>query len=158
MLAGELIRDRAPWTSPFSRVSGALFVSIACLLDGAIAATIGATALCGKIFAAPRVLVDKWLDWMLSNAGAAILLTPFLLLGRAHPTFLQVARKQPGVFLMTTATSILAVGYLLFRNYRYSRSRCRRFVSGITAPSLDDGTDVSTSRLSHAPPKMNCAK
>jgi diguanylate cyclase (GGDEF)-like protein len=116
MLAAELIPHRAPRTSRFSRVSDAIFVCLACLLDGAIAATICATALCGKILAPPSVLVDKWFDWMLSDGGAAILLTPLLLLWGTRPTFLQVARKQAGAFLVTTATSILTVGYLLFGN------------------------------------------
>jgi integral membrane sensor domain MASE1 len=67
-----------------------------------------------QIVAPPGVLLERWFDWTLSDAGAAILLTPLLLLLRTRPTFLQVARKQPGVFLVTTATSLLAVGYLLF--------------------------------------------
>jgi diguanylate cyclase (GGDEF)-like protein len=48
------------------------------------------------------------------HAGAALLLTPFLLVSCARLSFAQVIRKQPGVFLISTAASILAVGYLLF--------------------------------------------
>ncbi len=52
-----------------------------------------------------NILLDKWFDWMLSDAGASLLLTPLLLLWCARPSFLQVIRKQPGVFLISIATS-----------------------------------------------------
>jgi hypothetical protein len=86
----------------------------AVFVDGTISATICATAICGRAFAPLNVLLDKWFDWMLSDAGAAILLTPFRLLCWARPSILHVILKQPGVFLISAATSVMTVAYLLF--------------------------------------------
>jgi integral membrane sensor domain MASE1 len=100
---------------PFSRVTDVIYIGFAAFLTGTIAATICATAICAREYAPFNVLLSRWFDWMLSDACAAMLLTPFLLVCRARPSFAQVIRKRRGAFLISTATSILAVvGYLLF--------------------------------------------
>jgi diguanylate cyclase (GGDEF)-like protein len=114
LLAAQLMRGRMTRDKPFSRVTDVIFMCCAVLVDGTISATICATAICARAFAPLNVLLDKWFDWMLSDAGAAILLTPFLLLCWARPSILHVIRKQPGVFLISAATSVMTVAYLLF--------------------------------------------
>ena len=108
------MRERMTRDQPFSRVTDVIFMCCAAIVDGTISATICATTVCARAFAPINVLFDKWFDWMLSDAGAAILLTPFFLLCWALPSILHVNRKQPGVFLISAATSVLTVGYLLF--------------------------------------------
>ncbi len=114
LLAAELVRGRMTRDEPFSRVTDVIFVCCAVFIDGTISATICATAICAKVYAPISSLLDKWFDWMLSDAGAAILLTPFLLLCWARPSCLRLIRKQMGVFLISAATSVLTVAYLLF--------------------------------------------
>jgi diguanylate cyclase (GGDEF)-like protein len=113
LLAAELIRERITHHEPFSRVAEVIYICFAVFINGMISATICATVICAKVYAPFNVLIDKWFDWMLSDAGAALLITPFLLLFRLQP-FLLPIRKQRGVFLISTASSILTVGYLLF--------------------------------------------
>ncbi len=114
LLAAELVRGRIRLDQPFSRVGDVIIIALASFLDGTIAATICATAICAKMYAPISVLVDKWFDWMLSDAGAALLLVPFFLLCRAHPTLLRQIRREPGIFLISTSAAFLAVTYLLF--------------------------------------------
>jgi len=114
LLAAELIRDRMPIGEPFSRVADVIFVGCAAFLDGMIAATIGMTTMFVKISAPVSALPERWFEWALSDAGAALLLVPFFLLWRSQPSFLLQVRKQLGQFLISTSAAILAVVYLLF--------------------------------------------
>jgi integral membrane sensor domain MASE1 len=114
VIAAEVLRSRIVRSEPFCRVTDVIYIGLAACLTGTIAATVCATAICAREYAPFNVLLSRWFDWTLSDAGVALLLTPFLLLSGARPSFVQVIRKQPGAFLISTATSVLAVGYLLF--------------------------------------------
>ena len=114
LLAAELVRGRIRLDQPFSRVGDVIIIALAffstelspppsvpppsarkCTRPSPSSSTNGSTG-CSPGQAAPLLLV------------------PFFLLCRAHPTLLRQIRKEPGIFLISTSTAFLAVTYLLF--------------------------------------------
>lgn len=105
ILAEELVRARIRKEEPFARVIEVLFFGLGALVDGMIAATMGATTIWAQTSAPLRALPTRWFEWTLSDAGGCLLLAPLFLLARS---------ERSSNFGVSTALSVLSVVYLLF--------------------------------------------
>lgn len=114
IVAADLVRDQFRLEEAFARVSDALYICLAALLHGALSGLLGVTAIWAQGVVPVYSLPNKWLDWMLSDAGASLLVAPLLLLWRYQRPMREQLRTREFEFFMTTLSAIIAAGYLLF--------------------------------------------
>jgi diguanylate cyclase (GGDEF)-like protein len=114
IVAAELVRDRFRVEEAFARVSDAIYFCLAAFLHGALSGILGVTTLWAKGVVPVHSVPDRWVDWMLSDAGASLLVTPLLLLWRYQRPVREPLRGRGFEFFVSASTAMMAVVYLLF--------------------------------------------
>ena len=71
-MAAELIRNRISNQQPFGRAKEAVAFGLGALLDGMVAASVGATIVWAQASAPLRALPGRWFEWTLSDAGGCL--------------------------------------------------------------------------------------
>jgi diguanylate cyclase (GGDEF)-like protein len=113
IVAADLARARMRIEKMFASVANVLYFSVCALLHGTITACIAISAMLAKGVVVLSQATDRWLDWMLSDASASLLLVPLLLLwGQSDSA--QKHERWPGAeFVISLASAALAVSYVL---------------------------------------------
>ncbi len=116
VVGASLARGRMRDERPFSRLAHVFFLGKAILASGAVAATVGATAVWIHLRDPLAALPVRWFEWVLSDSGAALLLVPLLMLlphlGN-HRFWLARVRGHALEFLLVAAIAAGTVIYLL---------------------------------------------
>jgi len=113
VVAVGMMRGRMGGDHPFSRPAHVFFLGTAALVDGAISAAVGASAVWWKLKAPLHTLPAQWSAWIFSDAGAVVLLVPLFLLLRHNRVSLRRVRRHAMEFLGISAVSAGTVIYLL---------------------------------------------
>ena len=113
IVAAEWTRQRMSVEEMFASVANVLYFNFYALLHGTITASVAITALWAKGAFAIWHAPGKWVDWMLSDVSASLLVVPLLLLCGQHDWRYQIVRRQGLEFAVSLASTGLALSYVL---------------------------------------------
>jgi len=113
ILAASLMEKRVRIADPFSRVGECVAFSAGVVLMGAISAMIGATAVALELPRGAQIGVEHWLNWMISDVGAVLLLTPLLLLLNGRQRLLSQMRQHFPEFCIAVFITLVMISYLV---------------------------------------------
>ncbi len=113
MVAADLALTGMRIETMFASVANVLHFSVCALLHGTITACIAITAMLAKGAVVLSQATDRWVDWMLSDASASLLLVPLLLLWEQSDSALKNVRRLETEFVISVASAGLAVSYVL---------------------------------------------
>ena len=113
ILAASLMEKRVRIADPFSRVGECVAFSAGVVLMGAISAMIGATAVALELPRGAQIEVEHWLNWMISDVGAVLLLTPLLLLLNGRQRLLSQMRQHFPEFCIAVFITLVMISYLV---------------------------------------------
>ena len=113
IIAAEMLRKRVRLDELFSKVRYLVYFGLCTLFCGVVSATIGVAAVWGTSRAMNDPIWKQWVEWVFSDVGAALLLTPVFLLWRRQPSLRRTPHRSRE-FLLSLVVAILAVLYLLF--------------------------------------------
>ena len=113
ILAASLMEKRVRIADPFSRVGECVAFSAGVVLMGAISAMIGATAVALELPRGAQIGVEHWLNWMISDVGAVLLLTPLLLLLNGQQRLLSQMRQHFPEFCIAVFITLVMISYLV---------------------------------------------
>jgi diguanylate cyclase (GGDEF)-like protein len=113
IVAAERARVRMRVDEMFASVANVSYFSAYTLLHGTITACVAVAAMWAQGVVPISATPSRWVEWMLSDASASLLLVPFLLLWRQHDWTRQDVRQLRSEFAITLASAVLALGYVL---------------------------------------------
>jgi integral membrane sensor domain MASE1 len=113
IVAAEQARARMRVDEMFASVANVSYFSAYTLLHGSITAGVAITAMWAQGTLTISETPSRWVEWMLSDASASLLLVPLLLLWRQHDWTRQHVRHLRSEFAISLASAVLALGYVL---------------------------------------------
>lgn len=111
--AAERARGRMRVDEMFATVANVSYFSAYTILHGTITACVAITAMWAQGVVPISKTPSRWVEWMLSDASASLLLVPLLLLWRRHDWTCQNVRQLRSEFAISLASAVLALGYVL---------------------------------------------
>jgi diguanylate cyclase (GGDEF)-like protein len=111
-----LMRERVRSDTVTARPADVLFLGVAALLNGAIAAAIGVSAGRWRLMEPVSALISRWFQWTLSYTGAALLLVPLALMLWHKRVSLRPLRGRMREFLIISVILSAMVLFLLKGN------------------------------------------
>jgi diguanylate cyclase (GGDEF)-like protein len=111
--AAERARGRMRVDEMFATVANVSYFSAYTILHGTITACVSITTMWAKGMVTISQAPSRWVEWMLSDASASLLLVPLFLLWRQHDWTCQNVRQLRSEFAISLASAVLALGYVL---------------------------------------------